>query len=509
MPLSPRKAQCLGLRGAQAHQAAHSFPIWWGQVMTTELVPLGVRCNLSCTYCYQHPMRDAGNIGDDRPYDFDKMFAALKAEGSDFLVFGGEPLLVPLVDLECIWAWGFERFRKNGVQTNGVLITPEHIEAFKRYNVHVGFSMDGPDELNDSRWAGTLDRTREATKKSHANMAACIAADVAVSIIITLYKGNATPERLPQLMQWIRDLDALGVRGVRIHLLEVDHPLVRERMQLSERDTIAALRALVALDRESLSKQVILGRFPTLLEAETKLQEAKVSGQIRVQLYQSGKAPPQYTVWSDGLPLDILTDMRALLRVDDDHVTCVWNVCDPYSTSAVRGVDGQGNRTNCGRTNKDGIAKIKADQPGFERQVALYHTSYEANGCQGCRFFLMCKGQCPGTAIDGDWRNRTQDCRIWMSLFETLEQEMLDAGELPLSLSPDRLRLEPVMLDLWGRGQTMSLKAALGRLNSGQQVAPSLDSKGHGDSPHGDVHGDHTDDGNGFTPRVQAVRVNE
>jgi uncharacterized protein len=415
--------------------------------MSVELTPKGVACNLSCTYCYQHPMRDAGNIGNEKDYDMDKMFAALTEEGGDFLVFGGEPLLVPIEDLRTIFAWGWERYKKNGIQTNGVLITTEHIAMFKEFNVHVGFSMDGPDELNDSRWAGTLERTRESTVKSHANMKACIAAGVATSLIITLYKGNATPERLPRLKQWIRELDTMGSRGVRIHLLEIDHPLVKAKMQLTEKEVIAALLELVALE----------ATLPSIR-------------------------------------LDILTDMRRLLRADDDNVTCIWNPCDPYTTSAVRGVDGQGNKSNCGRTNKDGIPRLKAEQQGYERQLALYNTPQEDGGCKDCRFFLMCKGQCPGTAIDGDWRNRTADCKIWMTLFGVLEQEMLAAGEKPLSLNfEERATLEQAMLQVWEAGRHVSLRYALAHVRTGKPVLGSLFNVDHGDIPHGDQHGDHWD----------------
>lgn len=418
--------------------------------MTVELTPKGVKCNLSCGYCYQHPMRDAGNFGTEQDYDMEKMLAALQAEGSDFLIFGGEPLLVPIEDLRKIMQWGYDRYKKNGIQTNGVLITPEHVQLFKELNCHVGFSMDGPDELNDSRWAGTLERTRESTIKSHANMKACIGAGVATSVIITLYQGNATPERLPRLKQWIRELDTMGSRGVRIHLLEVDHELVRKRMQLSQARVIEVLRELVELEASLPS-----------------------------------------------IRMDILTDMRKLLRADDDSVTCIWNPCDSYTTSAVRGVDGQGNRSNCGRTNKDGIIRLKADAAGFERQLMLYNAPQEHGGCKGCRFFLMCKGQCPGTAIDGDWRNRTADCRVWFSLFETLEQEMLAKGEKPLSLDVEtRTRLEEGMLQVWATGRHISLRRGLAALKAGKPVmsaAYGTNNTEHGDTPHGDQHGDHTD----------------
>lgn len=411
--------------------------------MSTELTPLGVACNLSCTYCYQHPMRDAGNVGNRKPYDMEKMFAALEKAGSDFLVFGGEPLLVPIDDLRRIFAWGYERYKKNGIQTNGVLITPEHLAMFREFNVHVGFSMDGPDELNDSRWAGTIERTREATVKSHANLRACVEHGIGTSVIITLYKGNAAPAILPRLKTWIRELDTLGVRGVRIHLLEVDHPIVKAKMQLPTDQTIQAVRELVKFESE----------LPRLR-------------------------------------LDILTDVRALLRAKDDNVTCIWNPCDPYTTDAVQGIDGQGNRSNCGRTNKDGISLLKADTPGYVRQVALYHTPQEHGGCQGCRFFLMCKGQCPGTAIDGDWRNRSEQCPIWFALFEELEQQLVAAGEMPLSLASDRPMLEAAMVHMWDQGKMASIRA----VREFAHVQPiSIPGYSHSDVPHGDEHGDHWD----------------
>ncbi len=48
------------------------------------------RCSLACEFCYQAPIRDAGNqAGAD--YDMDAMKRALEAAGYHFTVFGGEP----------------------------------------------------------------------------------------------------------------------------------------------------------------------------------------------------------------------------------------------------------------------------------------------------------------------------------------------------------------------------------------------------------------------------------
>jgi uncharacterized protein len=75
----------------------------------------------------------------------------------------------------------------------------------------------------------------------------------------------------------------------------------------------------------------------------------------------------------------------------------------------------------------------------------------------------MCKGQCPGTAIDGDWRNRTEHCSVWMSVYEQLEQELLDEGRRPLSLDPMREEIESELVRQWATGSSANLATLVGR----------------------------------------------
>ena len=332
---------------------------------------MGVACNIQCQYCYQNPQRDAGNV--PRAYDLEAMKAAVEREGGPFTLFGGEGLLVPEDDLEALWAWGLERYGSNGVQTNGVLINDAHVRMFHRYQVQVGVSIDGPGELNDARWAGTPERTREATAKTEAAIERLCAEGIPPSLIVTLHRGNATAEKLPVMHDWLRRLEALGVTSARLHALEVDSDDVGVVYALSAEENLVAFSSFLGLEAELST-----------------------------------------------LGLDLFDDMRNLLLGTDDQTTCVWNACDPYTTRAVRGVEGMGQASNCGRTNKDGIDFVKAPVEGFERYLALYHTPQEHGGCADCRFFVMCKGQCPGTAIDGDWRNRTEHCDLWKGLFLSL-----------------------------------------------------------------------------------------
>jgi uncharacterized protein len=213
-------------------------------------------------------------------------------------------------------------------------------------------------------------------------------------------------------------LDELGIRSVRLHLLETENPQVRSRYALSSAQNVEALLSFLELQEK-----------------------------LRV------------------LTFDLFSEMRRLLLGADQGTGCVWNACDPYTTQAVRGVEGQGQRSNCGRTNKDGIDFGKADKPGYERYLALYQTPQEVGGCFGCRFFLMCKGQCPGTSIEGDWRNRTEHCDVWKAIFARLESDLVAKGRHPLSLSQRRHEIERQHMDGWTNGQLTSTPTTLSNLN--------------------------------------------
>ena len=381
--------------------------------MTVELRPLGVRCNLGCRYCYQDPQRDAeGRTGRDRGYDLAAMKAAAAREGGPVVLFGGEPLLLPLADLEDLLAWSFERHGSAGLQTNGVLIADEHIRLFRRYNVSVGVSMDGPGPLNDLRRQGSLARTRQATQRTWDNIRRLAAEYRPPGIIATLHRLNGTGERLGQLIGWLHALDELGVGSVRLHLLEVDDEALRP-MALTAAENAAALDAVAA-------------------------------------------AAPSFA----RLTVDVLHDVAELMT-GRPSPSCTWHGCDPYSTPAVRGVEGDGSPSNCGRTNKDGVNYLKAERVGFERYVTLARTPMADGGCQGCRFFLLCRGQCPGTATGGDWRNRSEHCAVWLSRFEAAERDLLSRGGVPVSLDPRRAQAEQRLVAAWRHGTNPSAREVL------------------------------------------------
>lgn len=371
--------------------------------MSVEVRPIGEKCNIKCVYCYQEGIRAAGNV--QSTYSVDAMIERLARIGERFTLFGGEIMMVPDRDLERLFAYGLEAHGGCGLQTNGTLVAPHHLDLFERYRVDVGVSIDGPGRLNDARWAGSDAATRRGTARTEGLIEAMARRGRPPSVIVTLHQANAGAARLPLLCDWLRYLDSIGIRRVRLHVLEVDSAEVGAGLMLDPPAALAAMRRLRALEREL-----------------------------------------------SGLRFDIFDEVEAMLRADDAHVSCIFQVCDPYSTRAVTGVEGDGRLTNCGRTNKDGVGYLKTAQPAYARQLSLYRTPYAEGGCQGCRFFLMCKGNCPGMARDGDWRHRTADCDLWFGLFADAEAAMQAGGETPLSLAPERGAMEQLAIEAWTAG---------------------------------------------------------
>jgi uncharacterized protein len=401
--------------------------------VTVEAQPVDLACNLRCAYCYEECFRATRKVPH---YNLDAMTRRLRDAGQPFVLFGGESLLMPLRDLEVLWRLGSEIWSElpldarqnkseNGIQTNGTLITPDHIAAFLDHKVTVGVSIDGPGELNSARCGPAL------TERTALAIDAMLKAGVPVCISIVLSRVNASPERLPRLVQWVDELSARGVSSIDAQLLQADTP-ASEAIALSESETIAAMQAL------------------------------------RRHLY-------------------VFRVMARLLRAqEEDKIQCAWDACDPWNTSGVHAVDSRGNMQACSRVG----AMQRAEKIGHARQLVLHGTPQEDGGCQGCRFFVVCKGQCPGHAIGGDWRNRSRHCGVWKSLLSEVEYDLLRVYSMPVTRRPDLAKIEAVMLEGWARGGHPTIAQAISVVEG--HAAPV--STPPGDRPHGDVpHADHTD----------------
>ena len=325
------------------------------------LVKPYLECNLHCSYCYETEYRKHNEPKMD--YDLD---AVLKAMGEvhhgdrEIGLHGGEPLCMPKPDVEKILAKCVELNGKSLIQTNGTLIDDEWIEIFKRNKTHVGISCDGPGELSafrmDAPTADRLVKTIAKVKKS----------GLGVSVISIISKSNAgTKEKFSAYKDWLLQLKELGIGG---------------RLN------------------------------PCGCGQDPKF-ELNLDGLTEVYKDLTRFCMEHGLTWSP------MSDLA--VKVGGGGAVCVFQGCDIFHTDSATVILGDGAITNCMRVNQGDIA-LRHPARYSTRDDLLQTIPQEYYGCKDCEYWNYCRGGCPSTAIDSDWRNRTYLCPVWKGIIEVV-----------------------------------------------------------------------------------------
>lgn len=391
--------------------------------MTLELKPLGNLCNLDCDYCYQFFMREAGNVMAAHKYDLDLMMDMADRSGQTakgYTLFGGEPLLLPFADLEKVCERSYRLYKESHIQTNGTLITPEIAAMFKKYNVYVGLSIDGPNELNSLRVpAAKRSTVEEMTASTMRGLGILTEHGLQAGLIITIHRMNGTADKLPRLMSFLRWAANLGHSSGNIHMLEVDSPDAAQYCLTPEENEYAFLE-LAAFFQQN---------------------------------------PDMY--------YDPFQEMESMMRSSNEGANCIWKSCDPMNTGAVYGIEGNGQTSNCGMVNKEGIEWTKANDMNFVRDLILYQTEPEFGGCKGCPYFIPCNGYCPGSSINHDWRNKTTYCSSLKKMFGFYADKVEAEGIIPYPKRVDREQMEELYIHALMTNQPKPTMEELDRMLGG------------------------------------------
>lgn len=128
-------------------------------------------CNIDCRYCYLPTRSDRSVLAlPTLEALFQQVFASGWAAPQLTLIWhAGEPLVLPVSYYEDAFA-AIAALRppqvqlRHAIQTNGMLITPQWCELFRKWQVGVGVSIDGPRDIHDANRVtrsgrGTFDRT--------------------------------------------------------------------------------------------------------------------------------------------------------------------------------------------------------------------------------------------------------------------------------------------------------------------------------------------------------------
>lgn len=332
-----------------------------------------IACHGGCLGCYEKNIRESAvvpNWGIEKVIESLKTQMALDKENkwNCPTLHGGEPLMLPLNDIEAILKTVFEKYGQSSIQTSGAFLLREHIDLFIQYKTSVGISVDGDRAAtNWGRWNNQKFDAAEMTEKTLAAMREIKTAGLCLSTISLLRKCNAgTPALRADLARFgLRLHDEFGVGSSRFNaMIAFDDRAARDE-ELEPDDLAAAYQVLA----------------------------------VKVHVDENLKWYP-------------ILDFAKGLR--NEPTECVFGECDPWATEAEIPILGDGSLSVC--MKRDGL--IVRTGKSRARYEALVQIPQKAGGCLGCFWWRYCTGGCPGAGIGGDWRNRTRFCQAYKKTFE-------------------------------------------------------------------------------------------
>jgi uncharacterized protein len=157
--------------------------------ISTLIVKVTHRCNLDCLYCYENITK----TGEDMSVETFCELADLVLEHSQkdhitFLFHGGEPSLLPNEWYEECIQYAQRKAIENhkqvsfSMQTNLLGVNPSKIELYKKYDIQLGVSLDGPAMLQSTMRGGE--------DKVFANFKRIQNAGVKAGVLVTINESN-------------------------------------------------------------------------------------------------------------------------------------------------------------------------------------------------------------------------------------------------------------------------------------------------------------------------------
>jgi len=312
-------------------------------------------CNNNCPYCYERSFRHYFV-----KYDINKMLKVAESvytkEDGMICLHGGEPLLLPLKDIEKFLAFAKRKCGYSNVTTNGILISEEHIKLFKKYKTGVAVSLDGLPKEN-------VRSPKNVSEKILRNLELLRSEDIPVSIMVVLHRRNY--QKIVDFVNYM--YKNYGIREFKFNWLKFYPEL------------------------ELTGKEL----FNTL----------KLLAKIHI-------ANPELSI----NPIDfMLANLSGSYNVND----CFLTMCDIFCTERAKVVLGDGTLTTCLQAQNHVLFFSRSETPSYERYIVLKKIPVQDGGCSGCKYWCICYGGCPASAPDWRMKD-SQSCYAIYNLYEFL-----------------------------------------------------------------------------------------
>lgn len=312
-------------------------------------------------------------------------------------IHGGEPLLLPFDDLRRLLRYNYKYFGRNGIQTNLLHMRSAHLDLFTGYNVSVGISLDGHlPGMNRGRFPSHNVSNKRIEKELTSiikNMQYMKRAKINMNAITVLRDCNSNLQNIKSFVHVIEDF---GINFIRLTPGTIYDPKRKDH---------------------EITNDKLFEVYKTLFD--------------NMHLFKNLQIAP-------------ITDIIDAMMGNIGNLVCGFKDCDPWSSTAEMTMMGNGEIGTClhAAGALDGLQMIRGDNQSFTRSEVLKQIPQESGGCKDCKYFHMCRGNCPGQAIGNDWRNKSRFCQGYQMTFEYIYNRL--KSQFPnIYLTPDFYPDEP------------------------------------------------------------------
>ena len=320
-------------------------------------------CNLRCAYCslgskeHPHRLSEADTLRALRL--FAERCTAEGEQNATVIFHGGEPMLLPPDQYErCIRAVTAEypeiRFRFC-MQTNGTLMTPEYLQLFQNYEIHIGVSLDGDSFVHDGQ------RTDAAGHGTYQTILRNIHA-LQENGIPTAALMIVTKRALDASLDFLREFDAMRLPLKINPLLSLGEAVSRPDLSLQQGDYgryLARVFEYVAENRlelhispiEELLHAILYGETPCGCQYDPCCSRRFLCVDPQGVLYPCGRFADEYRnpigTLTSGITAEGETILERLRRrrateLPDKCRTCeILQYCNAGCSSDRMGTDGE------------------------------------------------------------------------------------------------------------------------------------------------------------------------
>ena len=256
-------------------------------------------CNLMCKYCFigklnnDHPIKMTEETLINAIDKFYKHLNDINYNDGRIMFYGGEPLISFDLIKKCIYHINENKYTNItvGLVTNATLLTEEMANFFKKYNISIGVSLDGPKNVTDknrifysdnlSVYDSVFEKIKMLKKK-----------EVNFNLSITI--ANDLLDYQDEFIEWLKELD---VKNIAYNILHYTEP-TDEWKTYYRRATKFLIKSNNELFSLGFNDDRINRKYTSFYNNEFKFQDCGAKGANQICISPDGNIDICHAIWN-------------------------------------------------------------------------------------------------------------------------------------------------------------------------------------------------------------------